>query len=108
MRQRGNGNRGVLHTSTCITNGHKVIGDYLYVSTGAKLTTMERLGTGVTVAANSVVSKSIKESNVLLVGMPAVVKKVSKPWFEKSNHIENVKKIEKLKIKMNIKWENFT
>lgn len=96
------GNYAVLHTSTCITNGQKQIGDYLYVSTGAKLTTMETLGDGITVAANSVVAKSIAESNVLLAGMPAGVKKYSVPWVDKSTHADRVKKIEELKLKMKI------
>lgn len=30
------GNYAVLHTSTCITAGNKIIGDALYLSTGAK------------------------------------------------------------------------
>ena len=97
------GNYAVLHTSTCITNGQKQIGDYLYVSTGAKLTTMEALGDGVTIAANSVVAKSIAESNVLLAGMPAVVKKPSKTWVSKSSiYLDRQKKINELKNMFNI------
>lgn len=94
------GNYAVLHTSTCITNGHKVIGDGLYVSTGAKLTSTEHLGDNVMVAANSVVAKSIEESNVLLVGMPAVVKNHQGPWYNKEERIRNkVLKIEQFKDK---------
>ena len=95
------GNYAVLHTSTCITNGHKVIGDGLYVSTGAKLTSTEHLGDNVMVAANSVVAKSIEESNVLLVGMPAYIKKQQSSWYEKEERTRNkVLKIEKLKEKL--------
>lgn len=95
------GNYAVLHTSTCITNGHKVIGSGLYVSTGAKLTTTELLGDNVMVAANSVVTKNISNSNVLLVGMPATIKKQQCPWYEKEERMRNkVLKIEELKEKL--------
>ncbi len=81
----GNGNKigndAVLHTSICITNGRKEIGDGLYVSSGAKLTTMEHLGNNVMVAANSVITKSFDENNVLLVGMSAQVKMKHDVWY---------------------------
>ena len=64
---------------------------------------MESLSDCVTIAANSVVAKSIADSNVILAGMPAVVKKTSGSWAEKShNYIDRIKKIEELRIKMNI------
>lgn len=95
------GNYAVLHTSTCITNGNKIIGDGLYVSTGAKLTTMERLGNNVTIAANSVVTKSCDKSNVLLVGMPAVIKKNQISWYEANmRYRERAIAIEQQKIRM--------
>lgn len=47
----------------------------LSLSTGAKITGGEHLGNHVVVAANSVVTKSCPDDNVLLVGMPAVQKK---------------------------------
>lgn len=75
----GNTNRigpyAVLHTSTCITDTGRSIGIGLSLSTGAKITGGEFLGNHVVVAANSVVTKSCPDDNVLLVGMPAVQKK---------------------------------
>ncbi len=47
----------------------------LSLSTGAKITGGEHLGNHVVVAANSVVTKSCPDDNVLLVGIPAVQKK---------------------------------
>lgn len=92
------GNYAVLHTSTCITNGCKKIGSGLMVSTGAKLTTMEYLGDNVTVAANSVVVKSVMESNILLVGMPAVIKKPQTAWYEQNEKYKiRIHKIEELR-----------
>lgn len=92
------GNYAVLHTSTCITNGHKVIGDGLYVSTGAKLTTVNQLGDNITIAANSVLTSDIVSSGVLVVGMPAYIKHDSIPWFEKNMEYYNRRiKIENFK-----------
>lgn len=67
------GNYAVLFTSTCITpRPEKSIGDGLYLSTGATITTCEKLGDNVTVDSNSVVAKSFpEENNILLAGMPA-------------------------------------
>lgn len=75
------GNYAVLHTSTCITAGRKSIGDAMYLSTGAKVLNDISLGDGVSISANSVVNKSVQESNVLLVGCPASIKKESQPWY---------------------------
>lgn len=88
------GNFSVLHTSICITNGKKNIGDGLYVSTGAKLTTMDCLGDNVTIASNSVVTNSFRASNVLLAGMPAAIKKDMSPWYScDSKRLQNVMNI---------------
>lgn len=68
------------------------------VSTGAKLTTMENLGDNVTVAANSVVTKSIVESNILLAGAPAVIKKSQIAWYEQNEkYKKRIHQIEELK-----------
>lgn len=97
------GNYAVLHTSTCITNGHKVIGDGLYVSTGAKVTTSNRLGNNVTIAANSVVTADISSDDVLVVGMPAQIKKESIPWYEKSQDLIRYRnKVEQIRTKYNV------
>lgn len=98
------GNYAVLHTSTCITSNGKIIGDGLYLSTGAKLTSAKTLGNNVTIAANSVVTKSIEESNVLLVGMPATIKKKTEAWYESDEvYKKRVVRIEELKRTMNLK-----
>ena len=92
------GNYCVLHTSTCITANGKVIGDNLYCSTGAKLTGKVILGNNVMIAANSVVTKSHEEGNVLLAGMPATVKAAREPWWAASETFtQRVKKIEELR-----------
>lgn len=92
------GNYAVLHTSTCISDNGKVIGDGLYLATGAKITSKVTLGNGVSIGANSVVNKDCGD-NVLLVGMPAMVKRPRKIWYEEENsiHLDRVRKIEKLR-----------
>lgn len=75
------GNYAVLHTSTCITVGEKSIGNVMYLSIGAKVLNDIVLGDGISISANSVVNKSVQESNVLLFGSPASVKKESQPWY---------------------------
>lgn len=76
------GNYAVMHVCTLITStGHR-IGNNLFVSTGAKITSGKQLGDNVTIAANSVITKSCTDNNELLVGMPATIKCQRKPWFE--------------------------
>lgn len=96
------GNYPVLHTSVCITGNMKTIGDALYLSTGAKITSKLVLGDNITVAANSVVTKSFPDGNVLLAGMPATVLKPAEPWFIRDGVMfhDRVKKIEELKERM--------
>ena len=53
----------VLHTSTCITDTGRIIGKGLSLSTGAKITAGEVLGDHITVATNSVVTKSFSDRN---------------------------------------------
>ena len=82
----GNGNKignyAVLHTSICITNGKKVIGDCLYVST----------------EANSVVTKLCDEDVVLLLGMLASIKKKQDAWYSNNErYFSNIQKFEKLR-----------
>lgn len=98
------GNYAVLHTSTCITDYNKVIGDGLYLSTGAKITTSSDLGDGITIAANSVVTKGFEDGFALLAGMPANKKSDRKIWYEQENkaHLKRVLEIEKLKKIYNI------
>ena len=100
------GNYAVLFTSTCITEKpRKTIGDGLYLSTGATITTCEKLGSNVTIAANSVVAKSFsEENNILLAGMPATVKKQTQPWYIRDGAIweSRVERCEELRKKMKL------
>ena len=76
------GNYAVMHVCSLITSTNKQIGDNLFVSTGAKITSGLELGNNVTIAANSVITKSFCTNNVLLVGMPAAIKGKRTPWYE--------------------------
>lgn len=98
------GNYAVLHTSTCISGNGKVIGNGLYLGTGAKITTKVVLGDNVSIAANSVVNKSFPEGNCLLAGVPAIIKKTEKAWWLRDGeyYSELVAKCEELKAKMGI------
>lgn len=92
------GNYAVLHTSTCISDNGKVIGNALYLSTGAKITTKVIIGDNVSVSANSVVNKSF-ESNMLIAGAPAKHIKDENAWYirDGEKYSAKVNKIEKLK-----------
>lgn len=76
------GNYAMIHVCTLIPSTDHHIGDNFYLATGAKVTTGMNLGKNVTIAANSVVTKSFDYDNVLLAGMPAVVKGERGPWWE--------------------------
>lgn len=98
------GNYAVLFTSTCITGKQRTIGDGLYLSTGVKITSGENIGNNVSVAANSVVTKSFPDNNVLLAGMPAKVKSDSNPWYVRDGAMweSRVARCEELRKKMNL------
>lgn len=98
------GNYAVLHTATCITNNGKQIGDGLYLSTGAKLTAKMTLGNNVSIAANSVVTKSYVMDDVLLAGVPAIVKAPMSAWYIRDGETfkNRVEKVERLKKEMNL------
>ena len=97
------GNYAVLHTSTCISNNNKVIGNALYLATGAKMTSQLTLGDNVSVGANSVVNKSFS-SNCMIAGAPAIRIKEATAWYERDGETfaNKVKQVEELKLKMNI------
>ena len=98
------GNYAVIHTSTCITEGNKVIGDALYLSAGAKIVGDITLGDGVSVSLNSVVNRDYG-SNVLLAGAPAVVKKENyQPWYIRDGaaYVERIKRVENLRKEMGL------
>lgn len=89
------GNYAVLHTSTCVTAGNKIIGDGMYLSTGAKVLGDIELGNFTTIGANAVVNKS-EESNCLLVGIPAEKKRYEDAWM-KGSYRERYESCEKLR-----------
>ena len=96
------GNYAVLHTSTCISDNKKVIGEGLYLATGAKITSEITLGNNISVGANSVVNKSYTGNNALIAGAPAHFIKEQKPWYE-GNYLWRKQQVENLKFKLNIK-----
>lgn len=76
------GNYAVIHVCTLITSANHRIGNNLFASAGAKITSGKELGHNVTIAANSVITKSFTDGNALLAGMPAIVKSERKAWFD--------------------------
>lgn len=98
------GNFCVLHTSTCITSNGKVIGNALYLSTGAKITSKLTLGDNISVGANSVVNKSFTESNIMIAGAPAKYIKNTDAWYKRdgSKYTDRVNAIEQLKRDLNL------
>lgn len=95
------GNYAVLHTSTCITDNKKIIGDCLYLATGAKITSEITLGNNISVGANSVVNNSYPGSNALIAGTPASYIKDKEPWFE-GKYLLRYQQVENLKNKMGL------
>ena len=96
------GNYAVLHTSTCISGNGKQIGNGLYLSTGAKMTSQLVLGDNVSVGANSLVNKSFPDGNVMIAGAPAKIIKPAQAWYVRDGFTDRIESIEKLKIEMNI------
>lgn len=96
------GNYTCIHTSTCITNTGKIIGDGLYLATGAKITTHLSLAHGVQIGANSVVNKTFSEGNIMIAGAPAVKKKDAIPWYLSEAHKWKFEKIEDLRKRMKV------
>lgn len=75
------GNFAVLPTSTCISDNNKVIGDGLYLATGAKITSEIISGSNISVGANTLVNKSYTGNNALIAGTPAKYIKDMDPWY---------------------------
>lgn len=96
------GNYAKIHTSTCITSTGKHIGNALMVATGGKITSCQTLGNNVSIAANSVVTKSFQQDNILLAGMPAAIKKDSyDAWYINDEPFETrFRKCEELRARM--------
>lgn len=99
------GNYAVLHTSTCITDNEKRIGNGFYLSTGAKMISKLTLGDNISVGANSIVNKSNPNDNILLAGIPAKEIKKNVAWYVRDgeSYKVRVEEIESLKKQMLIK-----
>ena len=91
------GNYSVLHTSICISDNEKRIGNALYCSTGAKLTSHLVLGNGISIGANSLVNKGYEGDNALIAGSPASYKKDAETWYVRDHNEQKVSKIENLR-----------
>ncbi len=91
------GNYAVLHTSTCISDNGKIIGDGLYLSTGAKITSKIKLGNNISIGANSLVNKDCEQDNVLLGGMPAKIIKQEETWYIRDSFDKKVRIVEELR-----------
>ena len=94
----------VLHTSTCVAGGGKIIGEGFYLSSGSQLVGEMTIGNNVTVAAHSLVNKSFGD-NVLLAGSPSIVKREGNiSWYERDGQrfVDRVSLVKKLKMEMGI------
>ena len=101
------GNYCVLHTSTCITTWHKVIGDGLYVSAGAKIKDDINLGDYVSIGANAMVNKHCDGlEKVMIAGNPAHVIKESGEWWVRDGE-EYIKRVKACKKNLKIKLFNY-
>ncbi len=97
------GNYAVLHTSSCISDNGKTIGDALYLASGAKMTSKLTLGNNISIGANSVVNKSF-DSNCMIAGTPAIRIKDAEAWYirDGKEYTDKVDCIEQLKAKLNL------
>lgn len=91
------GNYAVLHTSICLSDDGKSIGDAAYISTGVKIISNLKLGNGISIGANSLVNKSHEGDNAMLAGMPAKKIKDSEIWYIRDQREDRARKIEELK-----------
>ncbi len=91
----------VLHTATCIAGKNNVVGDDVYISTGSIITGAITIANKVTIGANSMVNKDIRDENILIAGSPAKIIKSRKAWYEEDGekYTERVNKINNLKKK---------
>lgn len=98
------GNYAVLHTSTCISNNGKIIGDGLYLSAGVVITKKLILGNNVQIGANSLVNNTFKDDNIMLGGSPSTIKKEVPAWWlgNGEEYQRRHDEIERLKKEMNI------
>ena len=104
------GNYSNLHTCTNIIDACSKIGDFFFLASGAKITKRITIGDNVMIGANSVVNKSF-ESNLLIAGTPAVIKKTDSPkWLYgggynlDSRWEQRYQSVERMKEMMNINF----
>jgi len=92
----------VLHTSTCITEGNKKIGDGFYLSSGSKVYKDIVVYNNVSLGMNSVVNSDLLEPDSLFVGSPAIFSKKCLPWYlrDGSDYSIRVKICEQMKEKL--------
>lgn len=96
------GKFALIQPCTCIEGQADKIGDNFYLSTGARVVKKIKVADNVIVGANAVLNKSVEIPNVMLAGIPAVVKGPWKPWWKGSEEEKRVKLIESLRINMNL------
>lgn len=76
------GNYAIVFPASCIVDDGSVIGDGLFMATGAVISKQLVLGDAVNVAANSVLAQSCPEGYVTFAGAPAKqVKENPQPWY---------------------------
>lgn len=93
---------------SCISKSGSTFGDYLFVGYGAIVSRHVEMGNNIKIAANSVVNKSVDESNIVVAGTPATVKKRDNAtWMEMYSGIDGewmrrMNKVENLRIQMGL------
>lgn len=92
------GKYAVLHTSTCITAGNKMIGNGFYLSTGAKVIRDITVGDYVSIGANSVLNSNCPDS-CMVAGIPAHKVKDSEAWYirDGAEYTRRVQECERLR-----------
>lgn len=91
------GKFALIQPSTCIEGQGDKIGDNFYLSTGAKVVKKITIADNVIIGANAVLNKTIITPNVMVAGIPAIVKGAWKPWWQGTEEEIKVDKIEQLK-----------
>ena len=77
------GNYANISTSTCIIDRNCIIGNFLFMGTGAVVADKLSLGDNVWIGANSVLKKSFPQGRALITGIPgSKIRDVNAFWFE--------------------------
>ena len=91
------GKYAVPHTSICISDNGKKIGDVFYCATGVKMISKLTFCNNISVGANSQVNISFIQNKVLIGGVPAKVIKEETPWYIRDHYDRKVSAIEFLR-----------